>query len=132
MFGQGYWGGSWDAVPPQMMRQWPQGVGQPQPQQSAPQGRAGGPDWVTVPNVSDIANVSIAPGVKAWIMAQNEPVFAVKEADAVGITTTSYYKFERYDPEQSRSEGQPEFVTRAEFEQLREQLTAQIGGFVDE
>lgn len=115
-----------------MMRQWPQGAGQPQPQQNAPQSRAGGPDWVTVPNVSDIANVSIAPGVKAWIMAQNEPVFAVKEADAVGITTTSYYKFERYDPDQSRIDGQTEFVTRAEFEQLREQLTAQIGGFSDD
>lgn len=128
MFSQERWG----AAPPMAISQWPQGYRQPQPAQGAPQGRAGGPDWVTVPNVADIANVSIVPGVKAWIMAQNEPVFAVKEADAVGITTTSYYRFEPYDPAAAQAAAQPEFVTRAEFEQLRDQLTAQIGGFADE
>lgn len=95
----------WGQMPPQ--NPWWQRQTPPQGAGSA-QERQNGPGWVLVPGVSDIANVSVQPGVKAWIMAQSEPVFAVKEADTTGITTTSYYKFEKYDPEaaqkaQSRS-----------------------------
>lgn len=129
MFEMGYpMMGGWGQMPPQMpwgQRQMPQaGAG-------APQERQNGPGWVTVPNVSDIANVSVQAGVKAWIMAQNDPVFAVKEADAAGITTTSYYKFERYDPDAAQKASTPEYVTKAEFSDLIKKLDEQIGGFGD-
>lgn len=65
-------------------------------------------------------------------MAQGEPVFAVKEADTTGITTTSYYKFEKYDPEAAQKAAEPEFVTKAEFSEFLGKLNEQIGGFGDE
>ena len=46
-----------------------------------PQGQNGqqaGPGWVFVPRVDDIVNVTVQPGGKAWIMAQDQPVFAVR------------------------------------------------------
>lgn len=129
MFEMGYpMMGGWGQMPPQMP--W----GQRQISQTGagtPPERQNGPGWVTVPNVSDIANVSVQAGVKAWIMAQNDPVFAVKEADAAGITTTSYYKFERYDPDAAQKAAAPEYVTKAEFSDLIKKLDEQIGGFGD-
>ena len=65
-------------------------------------------------------------------MAQGEPVFAVKEADTTGTTTTSYYKFEKYDPEAAQKAAEPEFVTKAEFSEFLNKLNEQIGGFADE
>lgn len=76
-----------------VLGQYPQNMRQPA------QGQQAGPGWVTVPTVKDIANVSVQPGVKAWIMAQNDAVFAVRSADQMGVTTTEYYRFERYDPD---------------------------------
>ena len=58
-----------------------------------PQGQNGqqaGPGWVFVPRVDDIVNVTVQPGGKAWIMAQDQPVFAVRSADQLGVTQTDY------------------------------------------
>lgn len=66
-----------------------------------PQGQNGqqaGPGWVFVPRVDDIVNVTVQPGGKAWIMAQDQPVFAVRSADQLGVTQTDYYRFEKYSP----------------------------------
>lgn len=57
-----------------------------------PQGQNGqqaGPGWVFVPRVDDIVNVTVQPGGKAWIMAQDQPVFAVRSADQLGVTQTA-------------------------------------------
>lgn len=95
----------------------------PQPQQmqqNAPQANL---DWIRVNGVNDVQNVTVQPGQKAWIMLANEPVFALKSADNMGITTTDFYRFERYNPEQPK----PEYVTRDEFNAFIEQLTAPKG-----
>lgn len=95
---------------------------QPTMQQNAPQTNL---DWIRVNGVNDVQNVTVQPGQKAWIMLANEPVFALKSADNMGITTTDFYRFERYNPEQSKSE--PDYVTRDEFNAFIEQLTAPKG-----
>lgn len=87
----------------------------PQPQQS-------GPDWIQVQSIKQVDQVSVQPGGKAWIMVQNEPIFALRVADQMGLATTTYYKFERYDPESAPAE-KPEFVTRREFEEFVKSLT---------
>lgn len=61
-------------------------------------GQQAGPGWVFVPRVDDIVNVTVQPGGKAWIMAQDQPVFAVRSADQLGVTQTDYYRFEKYSP----------------------------------
>lgn len=93
---------------------------QPTMQQNAPQTNL---DWIRVNGVNDVQNVTVQPGQKAWIMLANEPVFALKSADNMGITTTDFYRFERYNPEQPK----PEYVTRDEFNAFIEQLTAPKG-----
>lgn len=92
---------------------------QPTIQQNAPQTNL---DWIRVNNFGDVQNVTVQPGQKAWIMLANEPAFALKSADNMGITTTDFYRFERYNPEQSKPE--PDYVTRDEFNAFIEQLTA--------
>lgn len=82
----------------------------PQPQQS-------GPDWLQVPNIKQVEQVSVQPGGKAWVMVQNEPVFALKVADQMGLVTTSYYRFEKYDPEAAVAASSPTYITRDELEQ---------------
>lgn len=90
----------------------PRGVQRPQ----------NGPAWIFVPAIRDASNVSVPPGQTAWIMAQNESAFAVRAADATGVTTTRYYRFEEFDG--SAPQGGGDYVTRREFEDAIRQLMA--------
>ena len=81
-----------------------------------------GPDWMQVPTVKQVEQIQVQPGGKAWVMVQNEPVFALRVADQMGLVTTSYYRFEKYDPEASAPA--PDYVTRAEFERFVQSLSA--------
>lgn len=81
-----------------------------------------GPAWIFVPAIRDASNVSVPPGQTAWIMAQNESAFAVRAADATGVTTTRYYRFEEFDG--SAPQGGGDYVTRREFEEAIRQLMA--------
>lgn len=94
------------------------------PQQYQPyqpyQIRQQAPDWVYVPTVADVQNVGVQPGNRAWIMVQNECVFAIRSADGMGIMTTDFYRFEKYDP---RVKPQTEqYVTYADLERLMAQF----------
>lgn len=71
-------------------------------------------DWIMVQNVDQVESVAVQPNAKAWIMVQNEPVFALRTSDSMGLTKTEYYKFEKYEPHPA-----PEYVT---MEQLRQVL----------
>ena len=82
--------------------QWPQqpnygmnGGGYTSPMQTspyrppvAPPGQMNSMDWIRVPNVPDVEQVSVQPGQTAWIMVQNNSVFAVRMADPRGMVTT--------------------------------------------
>lgn len=87
----------------------------------APQRQQNAFPWIFVPLARDAANVSVPPGQTAWIMAQNESAFAVRAADATGVTTTRYYRFEEFDG--SATAG-ADYVTRKEFETVIRQLMA--------
>lgn len=99
----------------------------PQTQQNAPQAPQApqaGPDWIQVPEIQQVEQVQVQPGAKAWVMVQNQPVFALRVADQMGLVNTSYYRFEKIDPAAmtaatSKSE---EYVTRQEFQQFVESL----------
>lgn len=91
-----------------------QGMNQPsQPVQAV----QSGPDWVMAPTVKDVDHVNVSPGGKAWVMVQNEPVFALRTADQMGLVTTAYYRFEKYDPAAQPTEAAPSYITREELEQ---------------
>lgn len=85
-----------------------------QQQQPAPQAAQSGPDWIPVPNVKQVEQISVTPGGKAWIMVQNEPVFALRAADQMGLVSTTYYKFQKYEP----GEQSDDYITRNEFDKF--------------
>lgn len=93
----------------------------PMTQQNAPQGPQNGPGWIMAQTVKQVEQVSVQPGQKAWIMVQNEPVFALRTADNMGLITTDYYHFEKFDPSAAPVETAPAYVT---VEQLEERLAA--------
>lgn len=93
----------------------------PMVQQNAPQVPQNGPGWIMAQTVKQVEQVSVQPGQKAWIMVQNEPVFALRTADNMGLITTDYYHFEKFDPSAAPVEPAPAYVT---VEQLEERLAA--------
>lgn len=95
------------------------GMQVPGMQQNAPQGPQNGPGWIMAQTVKQVEQVSVQPGQKAWIMVQNEPVFALRTADNMGLITTDYYHFEKFDPSVAPVEPAPAYVT---VEQLEERL----------
>lgn len=102
-----------------MQRQQPMQMMQPQPQQM----QQCGPDWIRVPNMQQVEQVNVQPGQTAWIMVQSAPVFAVREADKVGLTTTDYYRFEKFDPSVTQ-QPQATVVSPSEIEQLMARVQA--------
>lgn len=110
----GYPYGNWMGYPgiQQMGSQAPQ-FGQMQPAQ---QPQSSGPDWIMAPSIKQVEQVGVQPGQKAWIMVQNEPVFALRTADQMGLVTTAYYRFEKIDPNATETSPSQEYITRQEFD----------------
>ena len=100
--------------------QWgPQGYGVNQPYGGyAPmRGQVSNLDWIRVPNVGDVGQVSVQAGQTAWIMTQNDNVFAVRTADSMGIVNTRFFRFTEFDPaaaESRRAASIEERLTRLE------------------
>lgn len=93
------------------------------PLTSAPQPAQSNLEWIPVPNIKQVEQVSVQPGAKAWVMVQNEPIFALRSADNMGLVTTDYYRFEKIDPAaMSTPAANPDYITRAEFEQFVQSL----------
>lgn len=85
------------------------------PQPAMPQASAS--PWIVVQTVEQVEQVAVQPGQEAWIMVQNEPVFARREANRMGLISTEYCRFEKWDPHATAEKEQAaEYVTRAEFE----------------
>ena len=104
-----------------IQRQQPMQMLQPQPQQL----QQTGPDWIRVPTVQHVEQVNVQPGQTAWIMVQSAPVFAVREADKVGLTSTEFYRFEKFDPATMQSAQQAETgISPEAFEALSKRLEA--------
>ena len=79
-------------------------------------------EWIRVPNVQDVEQVTVQAGQTAWIMAQNANVFAVRMADQMGIVTTRYFRFESWAPAAAESQRQ------ASIEERLSRLEAVING----
>lgn len=79
-------------------------------------------DWIRVPNVQDVEQVTVQAGQTAWIMAQNTSVFAVRMADNMGIVTTKYFRFDAWDPAAAETQRQ------ASIEERLSRLEAMVNG----
>ena len=77
-----------------------------------------------VASVKEFDTVTIQPGRRALLMAQNEPYIAFKAADAMGMVQTSLYKIEPVTADQMTQPG-TEYATKMELNQLQ-QVVQQI------
>lgn len=86
-------------------------------------------DWIRVPNIGDIDQVTVQPGQTAWVMAQNTNVFAVRSADQMGIINTRYFQFMEFDPRAADQQKQISLEQQAaNFEQRLKRLEAIFDG----
>ena len=86
-------------------------------------------DWIRVPNLQDIDQVTVQPGQTAWVMAQNTNVFAVRSADQMGIINTRYFQFSEFDPRGADQQKQAEWeLKQTNFEQRLVRLEAIFDG----
>ena len=97
----------------------------PQPQQMQQNASQSDATYVLpVASVKDFDSVTIQPGRRALIMAQNEPYIAFKTADAMGMVQTSLYKIEPVTADQM-AQPSTEYATKTELNQLQ-QVVQQI------
>lgn len=100
-----------------------------QPMQGNPYRQQPSMDWIRVPNLQDIDQVTVQPGQTAWVMAQNTNVFAVRSADQMGITNTRYFQFAEFDPRAADQQKQISLEQQAaNFEQRLKRLEAIFDG----
>jgi hypothetical protein len=79
-----------------------------------------GMEVVPVQTIQQVEQVGVQPGQRKLVLVQNEPVIAARSADNMGLTTTEFYRLEKYDPH--TVQAPVEYVTRQEFEAFIESL----------
>lgn len=77
-------------------------------------------DWIMVQSIDQVESIAVQPNRKAWVMVQNEPIFALRTADAMGLVTTELYKFEKYERPQTK------YVTADQLNDIIDQLKGEI------
>lgn len=98
---------------------------QRQQYQSQPQAPAQNVNWIQVAGIEGAKNQIVQPGQTAWMMDNNSPVFYVKSVDGMGSATFKAFRFEEISPDcmaPQPQQAQPDYVTRAEFEDLLRKL----------
>lgn len=112
-------------------------IGQPQMgnwgQQNAPAQQTAQPtptqnvNWIQVSGIDGAKNQIVQPGQTAWMMDNNQPYFYVKSVDNVGSSTFRIFQFAEVADVATEQAAQPQiypsqYVQRAEFDELKEQL----------
>ena len=110
-------------------------AGMPQPQQNQymqymqqqrPQPQQAMPSVMYTPTSKDFASVTLQPPTRqAIIIAQNEPYMCFKNADNMGMVSTTYYKIEPVTEEQI-SAPQIQYATKQEVATIQDTLNKLI------
>lgn len=86
------------------------------------------------PTAKDFSGVSVQPGGKVLVIAQNEPYMAFKNADNMGMVNTTMYRIEQISESDINTPSQ-EYATKQELMQLKnvvqqiiDSVTAKEGG----
>ena len=75
-------------------------------------------NWIRVNGIESAKSQVVPPNSTMWFMNTNEPIFYVKTADNLGVSTIKAYRFEEItsDTKETRSE----YVTKEEIENIIE------------
>ena len=108
-----------------------------QPAPPAPQPNV---NWIQVAGIEGARNQIVQPGMTAWMMDNNAPLFYVKSVDGMGTATLKAFRFEEASPDAlTAPQAAPanmdrQYVTRDEFNALLAKLgePTQKGELADE
>lgn len=73
--------------------------------------------FTMVPTIADVDKVVTQPGETKWIMVQNDPVLAVKTANAIGYASSEYYRLTKIDPSTMQTPAETQYLTSAQADQ---------------
>lgn len=80
--------------------------------------------WIPVNGVQGAKDHIVQPGQTVWMMDNNAPVFYVKSADNMGTSSFKAYRFEEIQPDAPQQPDMSGYVTRDEFNKLKEALNS--------
>lgn len=108
--------------------------------QPAPQPQQPNVNWIQVAGIEGARNQIVQPGMTAWMMDNNAPLFYVKSVDGMGTATLKAFRFEEVSPDAlTAPQAAPanmdrQYVTRDEFNALLAKLgePTQKGELADE
>ena len=97
-------------------------------------------NWIQVAGIEGARNQIVQPGMTAWMMDNNAPLFYVKSVDGMGTATLKAFRFEEVSPDAlTAPQAAPanmdrQYVTREEFNALLSKLgePTQKGELADE
>lgn len=97
-------------------------------------------NWIQVAGIEGARNQIVQPGMTAWMMDNNAPLFYVKSVDGMGTATLKAFRFEEVSPDTlTAPQAAPanmdrQYVTRDEFNALLAKLgePTQKGELADE
>lgn len=99
-------------------------------QNTQPSSQMSTPVVLQVATIKQVEQATVQPGCKALVMVANEPVIAMRTADNMGITTTDYYRIERFDPEAHDPAQSSNWVTHEELQQALDKQMQQFSEII--
>ena len=84
---------------------------------------------VQVPTIENVEQIQLQPEEKKIVLVQNQPVLAMRTADAMGLVSTRYFALSDYDPHVQQASAHPEYAPFAIVQDMQAQiadLTQQI------
>lgn len=83
--------------------------------------------FTMVSGVADVEKVIVQPSESKWILVQNEPVLAVKTANAIGYVSSEYYWLNKFDPSATQAEPVASYLTAEQAdEKIRLAVKAEV------
>ena len=75
-------------------------------------------NWIRVNDIESARSQVVPANSTMWFMNTNEPIFYVKTADNLGVSTIKAYKFEEISSDTKEVKG--DYVTKQEIENIIE------------
>ena len=77
-----------------------------------------------VPTAESVDQIQLQPNERKIILVQNQPVLAMRSADAMGLVNTRYFQLVDYDPHAQQSGTQAEYAPLGVVQDMQGQIQA--------
>lgn len=77
-----------------------------------------------VPTAESVDQIQLQPNERKIILVQNQPILAMRSADAMGLVNTRYFQLVDYDPHAQQSGTQAEYAPMGVVQDMQGQIQA--------